>query len=1004
MKKRKLFTCLMLIMYPCISLFNYISYAEEKDSEYSSSVLKTTTKPFINGGTHIINKSNYLDWGVSPYYAGFSSGENEKDIDILVRGKSSPSERIYLGSKSGVLTGNIKLTIDTNDTSYYPFYHIYGGNGEIINSTHIGNSEIVINSGYAARGWLTGSGKGDKRGDSSVIVNGGQIGEENYAGQAEIYGGPAEKGSYQEGNASVVINGGLVYQHILGGSFAGATLVGNTRVQVNQGAVYGHILGGSGGGSQPNQHNGNTFVEINGGVIDPVVGSNGGNIYGGSYGPNQNIIGDTNVLINSGQGNTSYINGSVYGGSHYQFMKGAGTISGNTNVHILSGCVKDSIYGGGETSNLIDGDTNVILNNGDILGNIYGGGKSNIKGNSLLTINNGQVGKNVYGGNYSNTLDMNAYSQINGGKIGGSLYSGNYTGTLAGHAESILSGGQIDRDFIGGSSSVSGITGSSNLIIKDGNVSGDIIASSGKIVDTGQITVKDMTNDTAFLENYTKPFIALADKSTAGSTALLYDHTQATIYNSFGTLENPFTNGNLENGSTIRLAVKDKEYWAQNWNISDDSTLAFSDETIVHSNSNQSGMMTNAGKIDFTQSDRPFVKLTAEMNYTPKLESKLVMSANSSSHNEFHISGNAIGESTDIELDLVKDWDGQRIDLVFADEHSSNEAFQMAPILTENYIATLNVRTEGSKKIWYIDKKLRVYYDGNGHTSGEVPTDEEYYLTGQTPLVQHQGNIEKEGAYFNTWNTKADGSGKTYFMNDLLDPLTVNVTLYAQWIEKMYTIQYVSNKGTPVPKETVKGNEIFTEPSNPTKSGYAFGGWYVDKKLTEKYDFSTPATNDITVYAKWNKLIIPNEKKYTINYISNKGSSVSKETVKENHLFTEPLNPTRLGYKFDGWYVDKKMTEKYNFSTPATNDITVYAKWIPSLVKTQDISSPPTKQILENSYISDKHIPSARNITNKKRLPNTGEKEESILASLIGCFALFIVVDRYLKIYYKKIE
>ena len=43
-------------------------------------------------------------------------------------------------------------------------------------------------------------------------------------------------------------------------------------------------------------------------------------------------------------------------------------------------------------------------------------------------------------------------------------------------------------------------------------------------------------------------------------------------------------------------------------------------------------------------------------------------------------------------------------------------------------------------------------------------------------------------------------------------------------------------------------------PINPTKTGYAFAGWYTDEGLSTAFDASTPITSDLTLYAKWTPL------------------------------------------------------------------------------------------------------------------------------------------------------
>ncbi|WP_090405887.1 BspA family leucine-rich repeat surface protein [Enterococcus malodoratus] len=44
---------------------------------------------------------------------------------------------------------------------------------------------------------------------------------------------------------------------------------------------------------------------------------------------------------------------------------------------------------------------------------------------------------------------------------------------------------------------------------------------------------------------------------------------------------------------------------------------------------------------------------------------------------------------------------------------------------------------------------------------------------------------------------------------------------------------------------------IWTEPANPTKDGFTFLGWYLDREYTQRFDFNTIAEQDTTVYAKW---------------------------------------------------------------------------------------------------------------------------------------------------------
>ena len=69
------------------------------------------------------------------------------------------------------------------------------------------------------------------------------------------------------------------------------------------------------------------------------------------------------------------------------------------------------------------------------------------------------------------------------------------------------------------------------------------------------------------------------------------------------------------------------------------------------------------------------------------------------------------------------------------------------------------------------------------------------------------------------------------------DKVTGNATYTAKWEAKSYTVTYNSNGGTVVKPETVTYGNKATKPTNPTRSGYTFAGWYTDnEKFFNKYD------------------------------------------------------------------------------------------------------------------------------------------------------------------------
>lgn len=71
---------------------------------------------------------------------------------------------------------------------------------------------------------------------------------------------------------------------------------------------------------------------------------------------------------------------------------------------------------------------------------------------------------------------------------------------------------------------------------------------------------------------------------------------------------------------------------------------------------------------------------------------------------------------------------------------------------------------------------------------------------------------------------------------------------------KQFLVSFdMMGKGNQVPAQTIKENEKATKPQNPSATGYTFDGWYINQALTSVFDFNTPITTAITLYAKWTK-------------------------------------------------------------------------------------------------------------------------------------------------------
>ena len=138
----------------------------------------------------------------------------------------------------------------------------------------------------------------------------------------------------------------------------------------------------------------------------------------------------------------------------------------------------------------------------------------------------------------------------------------------------------------------------------------------------------------------------------------------------------------------------------------------------------------------------------------------------------------------------------------------------------------------------------------------------------------------------------------------------------------VYTITFNSNDGTSVASQNVNAGEKLAEPTPaPTKVGFTFDGWYEDSTFSTKFNFDTPITDNMTLYAKWT------ENKYTLTFDANGGSGTMTPVTDLTGEYTLPANEFTApsGKQFKGWSLttDGAIVTKVDM----TENRTVYAIW-----------------------------------------------------------------------------
>lgn len=228
--------------------------------------------------------------------------------------------------------------------------------------------------------------------------------------------------------------------------------------------------------------------------------------------------------------------------------------------------------------------------------------------------------------------------------------------------------------------------------------------------------------------------------------------------------------------------------------------------------------------------------------------------------------------------------------------------------------------------------------------------------------------IGKTNRTFYGWSANTDANDRDVPVGDTMDRNTLNAnvrteivmparakTVYALWAINP-TLSYNVNApagsnapGTPA-SQTVPYNTAAADKSGWAAGdtgkipGYRFDGWYTAPNGGNKYDFNTPLTGNVTVYAKWTA------NGYTVKYDAGGGNGTMSD---QKFTFDVPqnLSPntfTRDGYTFTDWkradtgdsYTDGQQVS--NLTSMPNGVVTLVAQWTPNQAAINYNANPPT--------------------------------------------------------------
>ena len=286
------------------------------------------------------------------------------------------------------------------------------------------------------------------------------------------------------------------------------------------------------------------------------------------------------------------------------------------------------------------------------------------------------------------------------------------------------------------------------------------------------------------------------------------------------------------------------------------------------------------------------------------------------------LSSAAPGNSNDIQYSANKLGASIKVPMTPAQLHNGDDSYT----LTAGAVANDQFIYSKSQEKWLKNPKV-VSWNANGGT-----TDASTLAYSQGSFVGELPAAYKDGYTLEGWYTAADGGTQIAPSTKV----TANVTYYAHWTPKSYTITYRDNGGTafsgthvdtPNEHPTTHTFGAATALTGATKEHYTFDGWYRTPSCSGAVVTSIAASEckNITLYAKWTI----NTHKLTWNMDGGATSSTTYtaagDAVAYGTTITYPAasTMTKTNYVFNGW--DKSI------STMPDEDLTITAQWVPAV-------------------------------------------------------------------------
>ena len=151
----------------------------------------------------------------------------------------------------------------------------------------------------------------------------------------------------------------------------------------------------------------------------------------------------------------------------------------------------------------------------------------------------------------------------------------------------------------------------------------------------------------------------------------------------------------------------------------------------------------------------------------------------------------------------------------------------------------------------------------------KAKTDISYVVNHYQQNVNDDNYTLESSEYFKgTADANVTPSVKTF--NHFVSPITKTVKITPDgslivdyyYNRATYDLTYVTNGGDTIEKQTYKYGQVFVV-SEPTRTGYTFGGWFTEETLETEYSATATLNENTMIYAYWEEENKPGDFTYS---------------------------------------------------------------------------------------------------------------------------------------------